>query len=103
MSVKLMEDFSNKGNSSNTMSGTSQTKTVSDICKSSGFQLDEGSTDEKGLAIASNGMAAVQYNMSNKSISVRPDNNLSLGSQDLAKFEKDIQDCKQLALQINKL
>lgn len=106
MSVRLVEDFSNTGNSNNVSSSnveTNQSKTVTDICKSAGFQLDEGSTDEKGLAIASNGMVAVQYDVTTKSISVRPDNDLSLGSQDLDKFEKDLQSCKQLAIQINKL
>lgn len=105
MSVRLVEDFSNTGNSNNVSNSSTETqsKTVTDICKSAGFQLDEGSTDEKGLAIASNGMVAVQYDVTTKSISVRPDNDLSLGSQDLDKFEKDLQSCKQLAIQINKL
>lgn len=105
MSVRLVEDFSNTGNSNNVSNSSTETqsKTVTDICKSAGFQLDEESTDEKGLAIASNGMVAVQYDVTTKSISVRPDNDLSLGSQDLDKFEKDLQSCKQLAIQINKL
>lgn len=102
MSVKVLKEFSNGGSSSN-QSTSSVKKTPTSLFKQQRFQVQEGSDDNQGLAIAPNGMAAVEYNMSENKFAVRPDNDLALDSQTLPKFKQDIVACEKIADQLSKL
>ena len=95
---EYQEDFSNSGSNDT----SNKEKSVTDQIKSARFEIQDGSDDNEGLAIAPNGMAAVEYNMSENTFAVRPDNDLALDSQSLPKFKQDIVSCEKLANQLSK-
>lgn len=99
--VRYLKEFTNIGGSSSSSTNTSSQKSVLDIIKQNRFQVDDNATDEEGLAIAPNGMVAVEYNVNG--IVIRPDNDLELDSQELAKFKSDLTASEKLASSINNL
>lgn len=102
MSVKILREFSNGGNSVSSSTSQNNSKTPTEIFKSARFEIQDGSDDNEGLAIAPNGMAAVEYNISENKFAVRPDNDLALDSQTLSKFKQDITACEKIANQLSK-
>lgn len=98
--MKILE-FSNNGSQSNNQ--TNNSKSVVELINQQRFELSDESDENQGLAIAPNGMAAVDYNISENSFAVRPDNDLALDSQTLAKFKQDITACEKLATQLSRL
>lgn len=103
MSVKVLKEFSNGGSTSSQSSTSTSKQTPTDIFKSARFEIQDGSDDNQGLAIAPNGMAAVEYNIEENKFAVRPDNDLALDSQSLSKFKQDITSCEKIADQLSKL
>lgn len=102
MSVKILKEFTNGGSTSSQSSRTTSKQTPTEMFKSARFEIQDGSDDNEGLAIAPNGMVAVEYNMQEKRFAVRPDNDLALDSQSLPKFKQDVTACEKLANQLSK-
>lgn len=102
MSIKILKEFSNGGNSVSNSTSQNNSKTPTEMFKSARFEIQDGSDDNEGLAIAPNGMVAVEYNMQEKRFAVRPDNDLALDSQSLPKFKQDVTACEKLANQLSK-
>lgn len=98
--MKILKEFSN-GNSSQNNNSSSQSS-VTSMLKQQRFTLDGDSNDNSGLAIASNGMVALQYDMGENTFAVRPDNDLALDSETLSKFKQDITTCEKMADQLSK-
>lgn len=98
--MRILE-FSNNGSQSDNQESNS--KSPIDIINQQRFELSDESDENQGLAIAPNGMAAVDYNISENSFAVRPDNDLALDSQTLAKFKQDIMACEKLATQLSRI
>lgn len=101
--IRILKEFNNTGGSSGTSSKNNGSKaTAIDIAKKYKFS-GEDATEESGLLIGPNGMVAVQYDINNKKIFIRPDNDLELGSQDLSKFKSDFSSAEKLAGEISNL
>lgn len=99
--VKILKEFNNTGSSSSSTSNSNKSS-VLDIAKKYKFSGDNA-TEESGLVIGPNGMVAVQYDITNKNIVIRPDNDLELGSQDLSKFKSDFSAAEKLASELSKI
>lgn len=101
--LRVLKEFNNTGDSSSKpSSGGGNSATALDLAKKYKFSGEDAS-EESGLVIGPNGMVAVQYDIPGKKFAIRPDNDLTLGSQDLSKFKSDFSAAEKLAGEISKL
>lgn len=100
--IKIMKEFNNTGGASSSSNNSNNKANALDLAKKYKFSSDDAS-EESGLLISPNGLVGVQYDINSNKISIRPDNDLNLGSQELSKFKQDLSSAEKLASEISKI